>query len=378
MTRYPGESLLHNARATPIPAPTAHALTFHRSMPGYAATPLLEAPYAATAIGARKLLVKHEATRFGLPAFKILGASWATANAVIAELKRRGFAAPDIDQGFPAIAAAARQLNPMTLCCATDGNHGRAVAHMARLFGFSARIYVPEDMTPARIDAIAGEGAEVIKIDGTYDEAVVHSAANAGDACLVISDTSWPGYETIPRWVIEGYGTIFVELAGQTQGAIPDLWAVQMGVGALAAAAIPAAKAAGAQVVGVEPSGAACVQRSLAAGALTAVPGPHLSIMAGLNCGLPSEIAWPVLVAGLGDVIAIDDRRAEKAMRLLAADGIVAGETGAAGFAGLLAWTDAFGADLSERVVLIVTTEGATDPESYHRIVSQHSVTNIP
>lgn len=371
MTRYPGESLLHNssANSASIPSATTKALAFHRSMPGYAASPLLEAPHTASAIGAKTVLVKHEATRFGLPAFKILGASWATANAVAAELDRRGLPTPRIEDGFDAISVAAGKLNPMKLCCATDGNHGRAVARMAKLLGFSARIYVPDDMAPARIEAIVGEGAEVIKLPGTYDDAIARSAADAGDDCLVISDTSWPGYEEIPGWVIEGYGTIFAELAEQIQGAVPDLWSVQMGVGALAAAAIPAAKAAGAQVLGVEPSTAACVQRSFEAGALTLVPGPHPSIMAGLNCGLPSEIAWPVLVAGLDDVIAVDDRRAEDAMRLLAADGIVAGETGAAGLAGLLAWTDAFGADVSDRTVLIITTEGATDPENYRRIV---------
>jgi diaminopropionate ammonia-lyase len=371
MTVYPGESLFHNPRfdAASLPAPSASALAFHRSMPGHAETPLLDAPHAAEALKARRVLVKHEATRFGLPAFKILGASWATANAVVAELHRRGLPAPAVDDGFAAIAEAAQQLAPLTLCCATDGNHGRAVAHMAKLLGLAARIYVPADMAPARIEAIAGEGAEVISLDATYDEAVAQSAADAGDEYLVISDTSWPGYETIPGRVIEGYGTIFAELAEQGRGVIPDLWAVQMGVGALAAAAIPAAKAAGAQVLGVEPSSAACIQRSLVEDRPTLVPGPHTSIMAGLNCGLPSEIAWPVLRAGLDDVVAVDDHRAEEAMRLLAADGIVAGETGAAGLAGLLAWTDAFEADLRERTVLIVTTEGATDPENYLRVV---------
>ncbi|CAN5563339.1 diaminopropionate ammonia-lyase [soil metagenome] len=371
MNRYPRESMFHNPSVDPsaVPAASRNALAFHRSMPGYEPSPLLESPNAATAIGAKSILVKHEAIRFGLPAFKILGASWATANAVLAELSRRGLPAPLISDGYAAIADAARQLNPMTLACATDGNHGRAVARMAKLFGFSARIYVPDDMALARIEAIESEDAEVVKLAGTYDDAIARSAADAGEDCLVISDTSWPGYEAIPRWVIEGYGTIFAELAEQVSGDRPDLWAIQMGVGALAAAAIPAAIAANAQILGVEPDTAACIQRSLEAGALTQVPGPHPSIMAGLNCGLPSEIAWPVLGAGLNDVIAVDDRRAEDAMRLLAADGIVAGETGAAGLAGLLGWVDAFGTDLSGKTILIITTEGATDPISYQRIV---------
>jgi diaminopropionate ammonia-lyase len=369
--QYPGESLFQNPFVDPrvIKPASSEALVFHRSMPGYQQSPLLDAPKAAAAIGAKRVLVKHEATRFGLPAFKILGASWATANAVIAELERRGLPAPKIGEGFAAVANAASNLDPMTLCCATDGNHGRAVAHMAILFGYSARIYVPDDMVQARIEAIASEGAEVVKLAGTYDDAIARSAADAGDDCLVISDTSWPGYEAIPGWVIEGYSTIFTELDEQLSGEQPDLWAVQMGVGALAAAAIPAAAKSGARVLGVEPSTAACIQASLRAGELTLVPGPHPSIMAGLNCGLPSEIAWPVLKSGLHHVIGADDRRAEEAMRLLAADGIVAGETGAAGLAGLIAWVDGFGGDLRDRTVLIITTEGATDPENYQRIV---------
>ncbi|MGH2550953.1 MAG: diaminopropionate ammonia-lyase [Thermomicrobiales bacterium] len=371
MSRYSGESFFHNANFDSIAVPVAagNAFAFHRSMSGYAPSPLLESPSAAAAIGAKSVLVKHEAMRFGLPAFKILGASWATANAVLAELARRGLPAPAIGEGYAAIAGAAKQLNPMTLACATDGNHGRAVARMAKLFGFSARIYVPDDMALARIDAIESEGAVGVKLAGTYDDAISRSALDAGEDCLVISDTSWPGYEDIPRWVIEGYGTIFAELAEQVSGDRPDLWAIQMGVGALAAASIPAAIAADAQILGVEPDTAACIQRSLETGALTLVPGPHPSIMAGLNCGLPSEIAWPVLVAGLNDVIAVDDRRAEEAMRLLAADGIVAGETGAAGLAGLLGLVAGFDGDLSGKTVLILTTEGATDPINYARIV---------
>jgi diaminopropionate ammonia-lyase len=342
---------------------------FHQSIPGYAPTPMLEAPASAAAIGAARLFVKNETERFGLPAFKILGASWATARAVHTELQRRGLPAPALSDGFPALVKAARALHPMTLCCATDGNHGRAVAHMAKLLGFGARIFVPGDMAQARIDAIAGEGAEVIPLDGTYDDAIARSADEASDRCLVISDTSWPGYADVPQWVIDGYGTMFTELDEQLAGERVDLVAIQLGVGALAAATVPFARRHNALLLGVEPVVAACNLRSLEAGKITFVPGPHDSIMAGLNCGLASEIAWPVVSANLVYAIAVDDRRAEDAMRLLARDGIVAGETGAAGLAGLLAWTGDFGGDLSGKQVVIVTTEGATDPGAYRRIV---------
>src|SRR6185437_13836038 len=130
---------------------------------------------------------------------------------------------------------------PLTLVAATDGNHGRAVAHIAAMLGLQARIYVPADMVPARIAAIEGEGATVTVIDGGYDEAVARSAQDAGERRLVISDTSWPGYERVPAWVIEGYSTIFAEIdealarAGRPQ---PDVVVVPIGVGALAAAAV--------------------------------------------------------------------------------------------------------------------------------------------
>jgi diaminopropionate ammonia-lyase len=240
---------------------------------------------------------------------------------------------------------------------------------MAKLLGFGARIFVPGDMAQARIDAIAGEGAEVIPLDGTYDDAIARSADEASDRCLVISDTSWPGYADVPQWVIDGYGTMFTELDEQLAGERVDLVAIQLGVGALAAATVPFARRHNALLLGVEPVVAACNLRSLEAGKITFVPGPHDSIMAGLNCGLASEIAWPVVSANLDYAIAVDDRRAEDAMRLLARDGIVAGETGAAGLAGLLAWTGDFGGDLSGNQVVIVTTEGATDPGAYRRIV---------
>jgi diaminopropionate ammonia-lyase len=373
MTNTSTETVITN----PMRNPSAAAATgagdaprqFHRTIPGYAPTPLLDAPVSAAAVGAAKLFVKNETERFGLPAFKILGASWATCRAVQAELAARDLPAPSLDEGFPALIDAAQALLPMTLCCATDGNHGRAVAHMARLLGFQARIFVPADMAPARIEAIAGEGAEVLPVAGTYDDAIARSAAEASGSCLVISDTSWPGYTDIPQWVIDGYGTMFSELDEQLDVERVDLVAIQLGVGALAAATVPFARRHDALLVGVEPIVAACNLRSLEAGELSLLPGPHDSIMSGLNCGLPSEIAWPVVSAHLDYAIAVDDRRAEDAMRLLARDGIVAGETGAAGLAGLLAWRSDFGGDLRGKHVIIVTTEGATDPDAYRRIV---------
>ncbi len=359
---------------------TREPQAFHQRLPGYAPTPLRDAPDLASRLGLARLWVKDESFRLGLPAFKILGASWAVYRALDQELARRagqGFTSWDcLDDLARQVAA----LAPLTLACATDGNHGRAVARMARCLGLDAQIFVPADMSEARRQAIASEGAVVTVVEGTYDDAVARSAEVQGPRCLVISDTAWPGYETVPRWVIEGYSTILWEvedaLAAHGEPG-PDLVAVQIGVGALAAAITrhfrrPGAPLA-AEILGVEPARAACMLASMEAGQIVQVPGPHDSIMSGLNCGVPSAIAWPVVSRGIDAFIAIDDEWARVAMRLLADEGIVAGECGAAGVAGLLAWAEAFGGDLRGRRALVLITEGATDPDAYRQIVGQQS-----
>src|SRR5699024_6176132 len=217
-----------------------------------------------------------------------------------------------------------------TLVGATDGNHGRAVAHMAALLGQQATILMPAGTAEARIRAIESEGATVEVIDGTYDEAVAASAAMADATHIVISDTSWEGYRDVPTDVIDGYATIFSELNRQVD-TLPTHIFVQLGVGALGAAAIRAAELLNARVISVEPDDAASILASLRAGERTMVPGPHRSIMAGLNCGMPSLVAWPELHAGIDLGLAIPDDATREAMRALAEAGVVAGETGASG-----------------------------------------------
>jgi diaminopropionate ammonia-lyase len=369
---------LDNAAVTgAVPsAPDARAVRFHRSMPGYAPSGLAEAPTAAEQLGLSRLLVKLETERFGLPSFKILGASWATCRAV----SRRGGVAPAAT--FSELREMSARLDGLTLVTATDGNHGRAVARMARLLGFAARILVPAGTADARIAAIAGEGAAVQIVDGSYDDAVQHAAALADDEHLVISDTSWPGYEAVPGWVADGYATIFAELADQLDGgaaALAPLVTIQIGVGALASAAVRALAAPRRVIVGVEPAGAACGLAAVRAGRPVLVPGPHASIMAGLNCGLASQVALPDLTAGITAFCAIDDASAERAVRLLFADGLRCGETGASGVAGLLALREAHGGDAWARLglgdprpaALAICTEGPTDPASFARVVGR-------
>jgi len=195
--------------------------------------------------------------RFGLPSFKVLGASWATCRALSAHA---GLDEPVAT--FGRLQSVAERLGDVTLVAATDGNHGRAVARMARLLGLRSKIFVPQDMAVARVHALGSEGAEVQIVHGDYDDAVAASAAMASDDVLVISDTSWPGYREVPAWVADGYGTIFAELEHQLHDPI-ELVAVQIGVGALASATVRALAAPGRFILGVEPADADCALRAV-------------------------------------------------------------------------------------------------------------------
>ncbi|HUI47569.1 MAG TPA: diaminopropionate ammonia-lyase [Acidimicrobiia bacterium] len=336
---------------------------FHRRLPGYVPTRVVNAPELAAQLGLTTLHVKDESHRLGLPSFKILGASWAVYRLLVGRLGRE----PQW-QTFDELRGALAPLGPLTLVAATDGNHGRAVAHMAKQLGYHARILVPAGTAAARIDGIRSEGASVIVEDGTYDDAVRASAALAADDVLVVSDTSWEGYTDVPKTVIEGYSTIFAEVDEQLADTPPEVVVVPMGVGALAAATVSHYSSRSTIIV-VEPLSAACGLRSAQAGHPVEVPGPHDSIMAGLNCGMVSIIAWPAVSRGADAFVAVDDAAAEDAMRDLDTIGVVAGETGAASLAGLRAVTEAGTPDVSGRHVLVLCTEGATDPVAYERIV---------
>jgi len=229
--------LTHNAYADRRSVPKAGMSdpAFHPSLPDFATTPLRSAPKAAQRLGVRSVLVKDESQRLGMPSFKILGASWATYRTVMAHLGLAVGAEPTLDHLREAVAACGSEL---TLVAATDGNHGRAVARMAKLLGLGAIIVVPAGTVDSRIDAITGEGAEVRIVDGGYDEAIAAGAALSDDTHVVISDTSWEGYTDTPGWVIDGYSTMLTEIVDEIDGghvAEPTVVAAQIGVGAFAA-----------------------------------------------------------------------------------------------------------------------------------------------
>lgn len=347
-------------------------LSFHQGLPHYRVTDLFDAPLLAADLGVARVLVKDESERLGLPAFKMLGASWATARAI----QREWF--PDLtDLTIDGLRSALAAVPGRELVAATDGNHGRGVARMAKLLGLSCRIFVPAGTAASRIQGIESEGAVVTVVDGTYDDAIERSASAATDTSLVISDTSWEGYKDTPSDVIVGYSTMFREIDATLEASglpQPDVVLFQSGVGSFAAAGLRHYRSPSREhhprTVIVEPLQANCLYRSARAGGLTEAPGPHSSSMAGLNCGLPSQLAWPVVQSSADVYMGIDDTAAYAAMRLLADAGIVSGESGAAAIGALLALKDdpeareALGIT-PDSVVLVVNTEGATDPANF-------------
>ena len=333
---------------------------FHRSLPGYAMTRLVPVPGLARELGVRSVFVKEEASRLGLPAFKVLGASYAVSRALSERYGAGGGRALPLDE----LRAAAAGHDPVELIAATDGNHGRAVAHFARLLGLPSRIFFAAGISAAASSAIAAEASEAVELDRPYDDVVLaarQAAASAGDAALLIQDTSWPGYEQIPQWITDGYATLFHEAGEQLAAAgagPPGLVAVPVGVGALAHAAVRHYRSDGAAptVLSVEPANAPAVLSSLHAGRAVTVPTTP-TIMAGLNCGTPSASAWPALQAGLDAAVTVTEGEAAQAVRDLEAAGVDAGPCGAAALAGVraLARTGPLDADAT---VLLLSTEG--------------------
>ncbi len=341
--------------------------------PGYAPTPLRDLPALAMQAGVASVQVKDESGRFGLGSFKALGGAYAVLGVIQAELARQGIARAATAAELMAGAHAGAGI---TVTCATDGNHGRSVAWGAQRFGADCVIFVHPGVSQGRRDAIAGFGAEVRASPGTYDDSVRAAAAAAAEhGWHVVSDTSWSGYTELPREVMQGYRLMAAEALEEWSGPPPTHAFVQGGVGGMAAAVsvqlrtlqpVPA-------LVVVEPHDAACLMASAQAGTITAA-GSLDTVMAGLACGEPSLIAWQELERAAAAFLSIPDDAAVNAMRVLAECGVVSGESGAAGLAGLLrAAADpqaraALGLDRSSRILLF-STEGATDPELYARLV---------
>jgi diaminopropionate ammonia-lyase len=315
----------------PFEAPSRAAREFHRTLPGYAPTPLADCQPLADSLGLRSLHVKDESHRFGLNAFKALGASFA-----MHRVARPG----------------------MIFSAATAGNHGRAVAWSARRLHCAAKIFVPSITVPSCIETIRREGSDVRVVEGSYEDAVrLCDEESRAHGWQVISDTGYPGYMEIPKWVVEGYQTLFLEWEEQFHQE-PDAVAVQAGVGGLLCAAVDhfRSRKASPRMVCVEPEAADGLLESISspAGEPCVSKGAQNSIMAGLNCSEVSLTAWPAIRRGVDLFLSIEDRLAIEAMSLLRGSGIDSAESGAAGLAGILAFREEFQGSR----VLLINTEG--------------------
>ena len=351
-------------RTTPGRA-SAHEL--HRSMTGYAPTALRELPALAAELGVGRVFVKDESDRLGLPAFKILGASWAVCRTVA---QRIGLPAENITVESLRDGLRAAGSPQLTIVTATDGNHGRAVARMAALLSLRARVYIPGGVGDTAVRAIEAEGAPVVFGGPSYDDAVATAARSAaGPDELLVQDTSWPGYEEVPRWIVEGYMTLFAEAdeqlaAAGTRG--PDLVACPVGVGALAHAMVDHYRGVArstAALLTVEPRTADCVARSLRAGEPVTVDTSAPTMMAGLNCGTPSGIGWPTIRDGVSAAVSVTEDECRRAVGDLQGLGQDSGPCGAASLAGVRELLGAPGArdELGldkDSVVLLISTEG--------------------
>ncbi|MEQ9693842.1 diaminopropionate ammonia-lyase [Shimia sp. SDUM112013] len=350
--------------------------------PGYAPTPLVSLEALAKQAKVARIEYKHEGPRFGLGSFKALGGAYAAMRVLQRELSARlgrDIALADIRAGKYAEACRA-----ITLVSATDGNHGRSLAWGCRNVCAPCRIYIHAEVSEGRAQAMRDLGAEVIRIDGDYDDSVaVAREEAAAQGWFVVSDTSWEGYSEPPRDVMAGYGVMTFE-ACEALDAVPTHVFLQGGVGGLAASVAAALrqywKDDAPRVVVVEPDRAACLFESAQAHAPTAVEIAEETIMAGLSCGEPSEMAWEILAEEAQDFVTIPDSIVAPTVRLLALPqssdpALEAGESAVAGLAALLAARcDAglsvrLGLDATSRILLI-GSEGVTDPEIFARIMA--------
>ena len=366
------------------------ARAFHESFPQYTTTPLTRLDRMAAYLGLKEVYVKDESYRFGLNAFKVLGGSFAMARYIAGETGR------DVSELPYSVLTSDKlreEFGQATFFTATDGNHGRGVAWSANRLGQKAVVHMPKGSTQTRLENIAKEGAQVDIQEMNYDDCVRLAAKEADETerGVIVQDTAWDGYEEIPSWIMQGYGTMAMEAGEQLKDYgcdRPTHVFVQAGVGSLAGAVVgyftnlypdnPPT------FVVVEADAAACLYKGAAAGDgdPRIVDGDMQTIMAGLACGEPNTISWDILKNHVKVFIAAPDWVAASGMRMLAAPikgdaPVTSGESGAAPFGALAAiMTMEEYRDLKLEIgldensnVLLFSTEGDTDPERYKNIV---------
>lgn len=366
------------------------ARDFHESFPQYSVTPLTKLDRMAEYLGLGEVYIKDESYRFGLNAFKVLGGSFAMARYIA---KQIGKDVSELPYEVLTSEELRNEFGQATFFTATDGNHGRGVAWAANRLGQKAVILMPKGSTQTRLNNILAEGAQATIEEYNYDECVrmANAMAEKTEHGVMVQDTAWDGYEEIPSWIMQGYGTMAMEADEQLHDYgcdCPTHIFIQAGVGSVAGAVqgyfanrYPQNPP---KVVVVEADAAACLYKGACAGDgnIRIVDGDMVTIMAGLACGEPNTISWDILKNHVDTFIATTDWAAAKGMRMLAApikgdQPVTSGESGAAGFGTLAAimtmdeyqpLREHLGLDKNSKVLLF-STEGDTDPERYESIV---------
>ena len=351
---------------------TKNVRNLHESLSVYIETPLIELKNFK---GVRSIFIKDESKRFGLKAFKALGGVWAIYKVISREL---GLENPTLDEIF----SRREELSKMTFITTTDGNHGKGVSWAAGLFGCKSFVYMPKGTVEVRAQAIRDAGSAIVKItDMDYDNCVKFTARLAEkNHWHLIQDTSWPGYEEIPAQIMLGYSTLAYEALRQMNYQRPTHIFLQAGVGSMAGA-IAAVFAENfkdnpPRITIVEPTEVACFFETMKIGdgKIYSATGNGQTMMAGLNCATPCELAWKILRRYAADAATISDDVAAEAMKILAEEKIISGESGCAGFA--LANAALNSSELrralevdENSIIFVINTEGDTDPENYKKML---------
>ena len=371
--RFSGQSIKENSDT---------AYNFHKTLPGYLPTPLLNLRHFAQKIGIGDCYIKDESQRLGLNAFKVLGASYAMAEEI-----KKYVPEGQSNLSFESIKSHKTSIKDLTFVTATDGNHGRAVAWCAEQYGCRAVVFMPKGSSEIRLKSILEHKAKAEITELNYDETVKYAESEAiKNNWVLLQDSSWPGYTEVPRNIMVGYKTMVQEFFEQTSD-WPTHVIAQAGVGSFAASIFSSFISSTKQqpkFILLEPSGAACFFNSVKVGDKK----PHLTpdlntMMAGLSCGMPSILAWDIIVP-IADIFAIcEDNIAIKGMQILSQPtegdpSIISGESGAVpiGFLHEVA-TNPLYSDLRDQIqldvsskVLFFSTEGDTDPELYKKYTS--------
>ena len=371
---------------------------FHKSLPNYQPTPLVDLKNLAAHYGVKKVWLKDESKRFGLNAFKVLGGSYAIGKYLS---QRLGKDINELPYNVLISDEVKKELGDVTFVTATDGNHGRGVAWMANRLKQKSVVYMPKGSAKMRFDAIAREGADVTITDLNYDDAVRLANKGAEDyGWIMVQDTAWDGYEEIPLWIMQGYSTIINEVVEQLKACgneKPTHVFLQAGVGSFAGAV----QGYLAHLYGddrpitviCEPHGANCIYKSMEAndGNPHNVGGDLTTIMAGLACGEPNTISWKILRDNADFSVSCDDQIAARGMRVLSSPlgddtRVISGESGAVGlglFTILSERKEEF-AELMKELkidenskILCISTEGDTDVEGYRNVVWNGAYNNI-